>query len=268
MPNPSSASASSSDRQTVASDLYIAGGASNASTRCDLNTALGELNLGAEILARLGLQPSETILDIACGTGQHLERYREAVALTGAARGYDFNPEAIAKALARGLHATVSTAWELPEPDAVADALTCNYAIYYFDDITRTLSEWARVLKAGGRLLLSGPAAANNDDFYAFHKDATGSDPSDADVMALGFISRVVPPALPAAGFTLISNETLTNPIRFPDAETYLDYWVATSLFRRTPGATREQGAALLAREPARPLVVTKRVSVLMAQRD
>ncbi|MEO7994692.1 MAG: methyltransferase domain-containing protein [bacterium] len=264
MPNPSNASAASSDRHAVATDLYIAGGASDASSRCDINSTLGALDLGDEILARLKLQPGETVLDIACGAGQHLERYRDAVGPTGTAKGFDFNPDAIAKVVARGLDAAVAPAWDLPIESGSVDALTCNYAIYYFDDIPKTLAEWARVLKPGGRLLITGPADDNNAALYGFHKTATGHSPSDADVMALGFVSGQVTPVLDRAGFTLVSEDKLTNPITFPDIDSYLDYWVATSLFRRTPGATREQGFECLTVAP-RPLVINKRVTVVLA---
>lgn len=265
MQNPSSPSESSSiDRGAVAKDLYIARGADDASTRCDMNAKLGARDLVTVILEKLQLEPGDVVLDVGCGTGQHLEEFAKIVGPTGQAKGVDFNPDAVAKAKARGLNVEVASAEVLPDATASVDALSCNYAIYYVENLQAALDEFGRVCKEHARLVITGPSRDTNHELYDFHKKATGAQPSDADTMALGFVEGAVAAGLAKAGFGRTAIDEFTNPITFPDAESFLDYWQATSLYARTGNASREQGAQILAGQ-APPFVITKRTSVLSA---
>ncbi|HYE78723.1 MAG TPA: methyltransferase domain-containing protein [bacterium] len=265
MPNPSSASDSSSvNRGQVADDLYLKRGADDASHRCDVNTKLGAKDLVYVLLEKLDLKPGDVILDVGCGTGQHLVKFAEVVGPTGHAYGVDFNPDAVAKAKALGLDVEVASAEKLPQATNSVDALTCNYAIYYVENLQAALDEFGRVCKEGARLVITGPSKDTNQELYEFHKKATGAEPSDADKMALGYVQGPVAAGLAKAGFGRTAIEEFTNPIEFPDADSFLDYWVATSLFARTGHATRQMGAEILAgKDP--PFLITKRTTVLSA---
>ena len=52
---------------------------------------------------------------------------------------------------------TANAAERLPFDDAAFDAVICIDAINHLPDRPHVLSEWARVLKAGGRLLFTDP---------------------------------------------------------------------------------------------------------------
>lgn len=258
-------------RDEAAEQLYIRRGAGEASHRCDANTRFAARDLGEEMLARLELRPGMRVADVGCGAGQHLLRFAEAVAPGGEAVGYDFSPDAVAQARGRGAHAEVADGAVLPVADAWFDALASSFAVYYLPDLGRTLAEWHRVLRPGGAVAVSGPANGTNRELYDFHRAVTGHPPTDVDLMAIGYVETSVRDELAAAGFTDVRVETFDNPIRFPDAEAFLAYWTATSLFiRSVPDEEREEarrrGEAALA-ERTEPPVVTKRVAIAVARR-
>jgi len=112
----------------------------------------------------LNLAPEKVLFDVACGAGG--PALRIAAATGCSVVGVDVHEGAIAtaKALAatRGLAeraqflAGDATA-PLPFPDSNFDAITCIDAINHFVERPRTMLEWDRLLKPGGRLLFTDP---------------------------------------------------------------------------------------------------------------
>jgi SAM-dependent methyltransferase len=258
-------------RGDAAEELYLRRGAGEASHRCDANTRFAARDLAAEMLLRLELRPGMRVADVGCGSGQHLARFAEAVAPGGEAVGYDFSPDAVAQARGRGVLAEVADAAALPAPDAAFDALASSFAVYYVADLARAVAEWRRVLRPGGVVAVSGPARGTNRELYDFHLRATGHPPSDVDRMAIGYVEGPCRDALHSAGFAQVRVDVFDNPIRFPDAARFLDYWTSTSLFIRTvapeeQARARTRAGALLA-GLAEPPVVTKRVAIAVGRR-
>lgn len=272
MPNPSKGSASSSEAPRtaageIARDLYLAQGAGAAAKRCEVNSRLGDFDLAAVLLQALELAPGDVALDVGCGSGAHLLAYAARVGPAGAALGFDFSPQAVRAARGRGARAAVADAAALPVPDAFARAAASSFAIYYHPDLGASVRELARVLSPGGRVAVCGPAAGTNRELYDFHRRATGREPSDADLMALGYVEGPVGEALAGhPGFEGVEVETFTNHIVFPDAGSFLDYWLSTSLFLRTPDARPEDGRRALAGH-AGAFLLTKRVALATARR-
>jgi SAM-dependent methyltransferase len=264
MPNLSNAcDQSSPNRAQIAEELYLTGGARDASNRCDINQRLGARDLFAELVRLLRIEPSHIVVDVCCGAGQHVVRFAP---LCARAIGYDFSEAAVGEARQRGADAHVADAATLPLPDGSVNAVNCAFGAYYLKDMAAAVAEWQRVLAPRGRIAVCGPARGTNVELYSFHEHATGEGPSDADNMAWGHIEDVVRPALEAAAFTDVSLETFVNPIEFPDAAAFLEYWRSTSLFLRS---RRDDitDARLLASRDRVPLRVTKRVLIVSATR-
>jgi SAM-dependent methyltransferase len=113
---------------------------------------------------RLALGPGAKVLDVACGSGgPALELARR----TGATVvGVDVNGHAIATAgeLAQrgGLGARVrfeeaDASKPLPFPNGSFDAVVCIDAVNHLPDRRAVLSDWHRLLRPGGSLLLTDP---------------------------------------------------------------------------------------------------------------
>jgi SAM-dependent methyltransferase len=179
--------------------------------------------------------------------------------------GVDFSPHAVAAARLSGAEAVVGHGQVLPISSGWADALCCNFAIYYLPDLGAALREWWRVLQPGGRVVIAGPASDSNAELYAFHHAATGCEPTDADRMALGYVAGPVVDRLAGAGFGGIALHRFVNRVTFASADQFLEYWRSTSLFQRTPSEAR-LGAGNVSRLEI-PALVTKRVTIAVATR-
>jgi ubiquinone/menaquinone biosynthesis C-methylase UbiE len=117
--------------------------------------------MGDEIIAALRLRPTDTVLDIATGTGEPGLTLARLVP-QGRVVGLDLSEGMLAvarqHAKAQGLtnyEAVAGDACELPFPDGTFDAVSCRMGFMFFPDMALAAREMARVLKPGGRLATS-----------------------------------------------------------------------------------------------------------------
>ena len=102
------------------------------------------------LVSRLDVGPSDTVLDVATGTGAVAS---ELVGRTGCSVvAVDQSAEMLAEARRRvpgRVSLVLGDAERLPFPDASFDGLTVTYLLRYVDDPARTLRELARVVRPG-----------------------------------------------------------------------------------------------------------------------
>lgn len=104
------------------------------------------------------IQPQDTVLDVACGTGE-LERRLSLVSPNITITGVDFSAAmlAIARLKCQDL-ATVqfyqALATRLPWATSQFDVVVCANAFHYFDHPAQVLAEMARVLHSPGRVVI------------------------------------------------------------------------------------------------------------------
>ncbi len=98
---------------------------------------------------------SKLVVDVGCGTGRSMVRYRQRGGLTF---GADPCPEMLAEARKKpGLSKRLvqADASYLPFPDEIADVTICSFALSYFQELPQSLSELSRVTKRSGRVVIS-----------------------------------------------------------------------------------------------------------------
>ena len=111
------------------------------------------------IEAVLAVAP-DRVLEVGCGEGELAERL---TALAPEVVAVDQSPRMVELTRARGVDARVADIQELPFADDSFDAVLAAWMLYHVADLDRGLSELARVLRPGGRLV----ATTNGNDHLA-----------------------------------------------------------------------------------------------------
>ena len=122
-----------------------------------------------ELAGELRLTPGSTLLDLACGRGAYglLIAQKSGASLIGV----DFSAQALAEAGEQAARMGVGNAsfrvGELTAtglPDASVEAVLCTDAIQFPDEPALAYGEIRRVLKSGGRVVLTGWEPLDRDD--------------------------------------------------------------------------------------------------------
>jgi len=113
------------------------------------------------LMTQAGLQPGEHVLDIACGTGLVTIAAADAVGSCGSITATDLSPRMVAEAATRAENAgrplaqAVACGAEDLAVDGPFDVALCALGLMYVPDKGRALAEMIRVLKPGGRAVVS-----------------------------------------------------------------------------------------------------------------
>ncbi len=141
------------------------------------------------VLDAAGLLPGETVLDVACGTGNAAlaaaQRGARAVGVDPAEALLELARER-AGASALQVEFTLGDALALPVADGAFDAVVSVFGVIFAPDADRAASELLRATRAGGRVVLSswvpaGPIAAVGRAFFSVLPSPVGAPPRWGD---------------------------------------------------------------------------------------
>jgi ubiquinone/menaquinone biosynthesis C-methylase UbiE len=145
--------------------------------RIDVHERYSERKIAfyAEPLNQLALAPGLTLLDAGCGPGGYLPilagRGVDVVAM-------DLSPGMVRESRHRAAELQLSARivqadiQALPFPDASFDRAMANHMLYHVPDIGAALRELRRVLKPGGRVVLTTNAADHMERLWVLHHEA------------------------------------------------------------------------------------------------
>jgi ubiquinone/menaquinone biosynthesis C-methylase UbiE len=114
-----------------------------------------------ELIARLGLHPGSAVLEVAAGTGSNLAFLAEDLGEKDVVFGLDLSPRMLdlAKRKVRDLprppQLALGNAQSLPFTGGVFDTVLDGAGIKYYSDKGRVLREMLRVVKPGGKVVIT-----------------------------------------------------------------------------------------------------------------
>ena len=182
------------------------------------------------LIQRANPQPGERVLDIACGTGIVARKVAPRVGLQGIVIGLDINADriGIARTAAEGEHLAIewhtSPAEQLPFPDENFDLVFCQFGLMFFRDRHTALKEIHRVLRTGGRVVLSVWQGLDRHPFYQTLHDVSQRHLGKSSVQAVFSLGDAdeLHKLLTDSGFQHIEIEPMSITARFPSAEEFL----------------------------------------------
>jgi SAM-dependent methyltransferase len=181
-------------------------------------------------LERLGLEPEHLVLDVACGPGTTTllaaPRVTHVEALDFAASMLEQARNNLAKASIENVTLTEGDGQNLPFLSDTFDRAVSMFGLMFFPDRQRGLREMFRVLRPGGRALVSSWAPlAESPLMNALFAAVRVLDPTrpapQADIASLEN-PRVLESELRAAGFSDVRVETVPQELEFGSAQ---DLW-------------------------------------------
>jgi ubiquinone/menaquinone biosynthesis C-methylase UbiE len=175
-------------------------------------------------------QPGERVLDIACGTGIVARNVVPRVGSQGMVIGLDVNPDmiGIARQAAEREHLPIEwhtgPAEQLPFPDQNFDLVFCQFALMFFANQHAALKEIHRVLKTGGRVVMSVWQGLDRHPFYQTLHEVSQPHLGKSSVQAVFSLgdSDELHKLLTNSGFQHIEIEPTSLTAHFPNPEEFL----------------------------------------------
>lgn len=169
--------------------------------------------LAKATLDAIEISANDALLDVACGTGIFARLARERMGPRPRIAGVDLNKGMIAMArslsAARAQHIDweVADAGNLPFPDQSFSVAICQQGIQFFPDEIAALTEMMRVIRPGGRVVLSVWTGPN--EFFTALADAlsrhVSAEIGQRSLAPFGYDGGNLSDRLAATGFAHIS---------------------------------------------------------------
>jgi 2-polyprenyl-3-methyl-5-hydroxy-6-metoxy-1,4-benzoquinol methylase len=204
------------------------------------------------MLEAIGQPDGLAVLDAGCGEG-YLSRIlaRKGATVTGV----DSSARLIEAAQAQNLNDALPVSFdvasvdELPYPNSTFDLVVCNHRLNDLHDPSKPISEFARVLRNGGRvvILMLHPC------FY--NKHAEREQATNGLIAASYFDTRSIEQAFEVDGLTSpVANTAWFRPLEFYTQELHKSGFVITSLTEPHPSPEQVQADSWWRKGFTRPL--------------
>lgn len=179
------------------------------------------------VLAQLAARPGQSVVDVGCGLGSyHRPLYAQGVRVIGIDSSMGMLRDARGANEAAAPPMVQSSAEALPLDASSCDLGMANHMMYYVPNQERALRELSRVVKPGGRVVLSTVSADNHAALDRLHEAAAlelgyGVRPKEARRFTTEHLA-LVRSVFPTAELRL-----LPNAFVFPTRDGALKYYAS-----------------------------------------
>ena len=183
-------------------------------------------------------QPGERVLDVACGTGIVARHIAPRLGAQGMVIGLDLNLDMINVARAAAQREGLAIGWrvspaeELQFPDGSFDLVVCQFGLMFFTDRHKALTEMHRVLRTGGRAVVSVWQGLDRHPFYQTLHEVSKHHLGKSSVQAVFSLgdSDELRRLLIEAGFQHVEIEPASITARFSNPEAFLAWEIDVDL--------------------------------------
>lgn len=201
------------------------------SQRIGLQQQFGARDLTAWFLELASPGPTDSVLDIGCGSGNHLLAFAKVCAsCTGVDVSAELLQAAENAALALGLSNTrfiQGSGDDFDLKNETFDIVMCNFAIYYMD-AAEVIRRMASHLDPDGAAYIMGSPDENAQELLWIHAQATDYLP---DTYAPGYSDIRKLQGIMERFFGRCTFHRFVNPVSFPTAADFMAYYTSTGLF-------------------------------------
>lgn len=197
--------------------------------RIDTNRKFGSVDLDEWLFEKLDIRKGSNILDVGCGTGNHLIKLAENFP-DGSYYGIDISKESINEAKRKAAQKNLGINFICGDaadgsalPNDFFDIITSIYSLYYMKDTQKTLAAMKTKLKMGGKIAVMSPYKRNNEEWYNF-LSAFIKIPGKIGWIADNFMDDEVLP-FAKRNFKKVETYNFENKIIVPSYQDLEKYW-------------------------------------------
>jgi len=188
------------------------------------------------IISCVSPQKGVKLLDIGCGTGKQLVLFGKTCGPDSFMVGVDESDESLQiakqKCLENNQQKLKTFRGSMDNLDTVLgnlnnfDIVISCFALYYSKNIPELITKIKKILSPKGKFFVCGPVMGNNAELIDFQNQITKS---PIKTLPYPITETILPEIIKI--FSNVSKFYFSNPIRFPDSLSLINYWKAYYLY-------------------------------------
>src|SRR3989338_4497410 len=204
---------------------------SQLNCRIGTNRKFGAADLDGWLLKKIGLKAGSSVLDVGCGTGNHLIDMAE-IYPHGNYYGIDISKNSIEEAKTKAIKKNLNIKFICGDAsdasslqDGFFDVVMSVYSLYYVKNAGNLLDVLKKKLAAGGKIAVMCPYRGNNEEWYSFLSSFMKI-PEEIRQIADNFMDKEVLP-FAKSNFSSLKTHNFTNTIVIPSYGDLKNYWLS-----------------------------------------
>ena len=181
------------------------------------------------MVATAGINDADDVLDVGCGTGVFARKVARQLDNSGSITGIDLSESmlGVAREVCPGVDFRQGSVTSLPFEDASFDVVASSFMLMFVPEPARAVREMRRVLRPGGRLVVSVWQCLQNNPVYAALIETTHQVLGKASAESMAWPFALGEPGklnaiFRAAGISEVTMSEHGGSARFPSVEDFV----------------------------------------------